>query len=135
MTAELHHAAIMARIRADSQLTATTYELGEVPDPAPSRYVVVQSDLGQRSQARFSGGKVGLLTRHYVYCVGMVASQARWVGGRIEAQLLDYQLTVTGRNVRKPAEWYARPVILDKDGPFPLPFGVIVFDLYSEPSA
>lgn len=132
---ELHHDAVIGQVRADAQLTATTFELGEVPEPAPSRYVVVQSDLGQDSQVRFTGGKVGLTTRHWVYCVGYTAAQARWVGGRVKAQLRDRQLVITGRNVHKPADWYARPVVLDKDGPFPLPFGVIVFDIYSEPSA
>ena len=135
MTAELHHAAIVARLQADAQLAAAVFEVGEVPDPAPNRYVVVSSSLGDRSQTRFSSGKTALTTTHYVYCVGLKASQARWVAGRVEAQLLDFQLTITGRNPRKPFEWISRPVVVDKDGPFPLPYGVIVFDLYSEPSA
>ena len=135
MTAELHHAAVAARLRADSQLALAVFEVGEVPEPAPERYVVLSSSLGDRSQTRFTSGKTATTTTHYVYCVGLLASQARWVAGRVETQLLDYQFTISGRTVRKPAEWNARPVVVDKDGPFPLPYGVIVFDLYSEPSS
>ena len=135
MSAELHHAAVVARLQADAQLATAVFEVGEVPEPAPDRYVVVSSSLGDRSQARFSGGKIASTTTHYVYCVGLKAAQARWVAGRVETQLLDFTLTIAGRSVRRPADWFTRPVVVDKDGPFPLPYGVIVFDLYSEPSS
>ena len=69
MTAELHHNAVVAAIRGDTQLASVVFEVGEVPtDPAPTRYVVVASSLGDWSQTRFTGSHDGLLTTHTVYC-------------------------------------------------------------------
>ena len=134
MTAELHHNAVVAAIRGDTQLASVVFEVGEVPtDPAPTRYVVVASSLGDWSQTRFTGSHDGLLTTHTVYCVGTKAEQARWVAGRVTPKLNDVRLPLAGRQAFRPAPWITRPVVLDRDGLFPLPFGVIQFDLYSEP--
>lgn len=135
MTAEAHHAAVVARLKADTQLTSAVFEVGEVPvESPPSRYIVVESTLGRRSQTRFTSGRGTLTTTHYLHCVGLTAAQARWLSGRVEAQLLDYTLTMTGRVVRKPADWVSRPVTVDLSGPVKKPFGVTVFDLTSEPA-
>lgn len=133
MSAEAHHNAVLAAVRDDPELASAVFDIGEVPSPAPKRYVVVVSTLGDWSQTRFSGLKDGLLTTHTVYCVGDKAWQALWVGGRVTARLKDVRLPVADRNVRLPAEWVSRPVALDRDGLFPKPFGVIQFDLVSEP--
>ena len=135
MTAELHHNAVVAALKGDAQLASVVFEVGEVPtSPAPERYVVVVSTLGDWSQTRFTGSHDGLLTTHTVYCVGKKAEQARWVGGRVTPRLKDVRLTITGRQAWRPAPWISRPVTLDTDGLFALPFGVIQFDLYSEPA-
>ena len=129
----IHHDALMARLRAHAKLTATVFEVGEVPTVnPPKRYVVVQS-LEDPVRSRFTGPMSSLTSRHFVYSVGETAAQARQVDGWVKEQLVDHRLVVTGRVVRLPAEWTSRPVGLDRDGPFPLPYGVNVFDVTSEP--
>ena len=133
MSAEAHHAAVVAALQADAQLAAAVFEIGEVPDPAPERYIVHVSSLGDWEQRRFTGVKAGLVTTHTLYCVGASAKHARWLAGRVTTQLKDQRLTVTGRYAFLPSPWISRPVQIDRDGLFPLPFGVIQFDLLSEP--
>lgn len=134
MSAEAHHNAVVAAIKADPQLASAVFDLGEVPSPAPNRYVVVASTLGDWSQVRLTGMRDGLTTTHTVYCVGDKVWQAFAVGGRVTARLKDARLSITGRNVRLPSEWTSRPVDIDRAGLFPKPFGVIQFDLTSEPA-
>ena len=135
MSAEAHHAAVVARLKAHPSLAASVFEVGAVPTTnPPKRYVVVSSTLGNREGYRFTGPRTQVTTTHYLYCVGESAAQARQVSGWVDAQLVDYTLTIANRNVRRPAEWVTRPIEVDKDGPFPLPFGVIRFDLISEPA-
>lgn len=135
MSAEAHHAALVARLKAHTQLSASVFELGAVPTTnPPSRYVVVASSAGDRTQVRVTGGKVGLLTNHVLYCVGANNAAALKVGSWVEAQMLDHRLTVAGRNMFKPDPWVSRPIQIDKDGPIVLPFVTIAFDLFSEPA-
>lgn len=135
MSGLAHHDAVKARIEARTGFSGRVFDLGEIPDTgAPSWYVVVASTPGDRAQARFSGGRAQLTTTHTIYCVGNSARNALWVAQGVEAQCLDYRLVIPGRNVFLPSEWLSRPVLNDKDGLFPLPFGVIQFDLTSEPS-
>lgn len=133
MTGALHHSAVFARLDADPNLVA--YDLGQVPTTgAPAKYAVVASSPGEWSQSRFTGRKTRLTTTHWVYCVGTFPRDALWVADRTAAQLLDFQLTITGRNVMVPSEWSASPVRTDMDGLFKLPFAVVSFDLVSEPA-
>ena len=129
-----HHDALVARLEADPQLTGRVFELGMVPSPAPSFYVVVSSSLGDWTQHRATGLKTAVRSDHTLYGVGLNAAQARWVGGRIVTQLKDYRLTVTGRNVFPPHPWESRPAQIDKDGPITLPFVTVAFGIYSEPA-
>lgn len=132
---ELHHDALMTRLRAHAQLTTSVFELGEVPTVSPpTRYVVVASSLGDWEQARLSAGKGALLTTHTLYCVGSNQAAVRKVSSWVETQMKDHSLTVTGRTVRRPHPWITRPVSIDKDGPIVLPFGTIQFDILSEPA-
>jgi hypothetical protein len=130
-----HHDALVARLEADSLLTGKVFELGMVPKVAPPAfYVVVASSLGDWTQHRVTGQKTAVRSDHVLYGVGQDAKQARWVGGRIVAQLKDYRLTVTGRNVFPPHPWESRPDQIDKDGPITLPFVTVAFGIYSEPA-
>ena len=130
-----HHDALVARLEADSLLTGKVFELGMVPKVAPPAfYVVVASSLGDWTQHRVTGQKTAARSDHVLYGVGQDAKQARWVGGRIVAQLKDYRLTVTGRNVFPPHPWESRPDQIDKDGPIVLPFVTVAFGIYSEPA-
>lgn len=134
MSAEAHHDAVVARLKAHAQLATAVFELGAVPTSgAPTRYVVVASSLGDWEQARFTGTKDALLTNHVLYCVGANAASARKVGTWVTEQMKDYNLTVTGRSVRRPDPWISRPIQIDKDGPIVLPFATIAFDITSEP--
>lgn len=133
MTASAHHDAVVARLKSDAQLVSAVFELGDVPDPAPSRYVVIASSLGDRERVRFTGTKDAISTTHTVYCVGVTAAQARWVGEKVTSLLLDYRITLTGRQAFRPDPWITRPVQIDKDGPTPMRFGTIQFDIQSEP--
>ena len=135
MSAEAHHDAVVARLKAHASLTTAVFELGAVPTSgAPTRYVVVASSLGDWDQLRFAGQKEQLVTNHVLYCVGANAAAARKVGGWVTDQLKDYNLTVTGRSVHRPDPWISRPIQIDKDGPIVLPFATIAFDLTSEPA-
>lgn len=134
MSGLLHHDAVVARVKARTGWSGNVFELGGVPDSAPAWYVVVASTPGDRAQARLTGGLTTVTTTHTMYCVGTLARQALWVASGVEAQCLDHSFAITGRTVRKPSEWISRPVVIDKDGLFPLPFAVIQFDLTSEPS-
>ena len=130
-----HHDALVARLEADSQLSGKVFELGMVPTVAPPAfYVVVASSLGDWTQHRVTGRKTAVRSDHVLYAVGKNAAQARWVGGRIVAQLKDYRLTVTGRDVFPPHPWETRPAQIDKDGPITLPFVTVAFGIYSEPA-
>jgi hypothetical protein len=129
-----HHDALVARLEADTQLSGTVFELGMVPTTSPPAfYVVVASSLGDWSQHRVTGLKTAVRSDHVLYAVGKTAAQARWVGGRIVAQLKDYRLTVSGRDVFPPHPWETRPLQIDKDGPITLPFVTIAFGIHSEP--
>lgn len=134
MSGLAHHDAVKARLEARTGFAGRVFDLGGIPKSAPSWYVVVASTPGDRAQARFSGGKVQLSTTHTVYAVGENARQALWVAQGVEAQCLDHGFVVAGRNVRRPSDWVSRPVQVDTQGLFPLPFAVIQFDLVSEPS-
>jgi hypothetical protein len=129
---ELHHAAVFAAIEA--QIPDAVYEIGEVPAPAPSRYAVVVSSPGDWEQVRFTADKAALRSTHTVYCVGDDAKAARWVARRVRVALKDVRLTIAGRHVFRPDPWISRPIALERDGLYPLPFGVIQFDLLSEPA-
>lgn len=134
MSGLLHHDAVVARLKARTGWDDNVFELGGIPKVAPEWYVVVASSPGERAQARLAGGKTMLTTTHTIYCVGANARNALWVAAGVETQCLDYLFTITGRNVRTPSDWLARPVVVDTAGLFPLPFAVIQFDLASEPS-
>jgi hypothetical protein len=133
LSATAHHEAVVAFFRDDPQLASSTFELGKVPTPAPSRYVVVVSSLGDWSKSRWTGLKDALTTTHTVYCVGDAVWQVLAVADRV-SRLKDVRLSVEGRNVFLPDPWIARPISNDTDGLFPKPYGVIQFDLYSEPA-
>ena len=135
MTASAHHDGVVARLRSDAQLVSSVFELGEVPTVnPPNRYVVVASSLGDRERTRFTGTKDALLTTHTLYCVGLTAAQARWVGDKVTSLMLDYRITVAGRQAFRPDPWVSRSIQIDKDGPIVLPFGTIQFDIHSEPA-
>jgi hypothetical protein len=135
VSAEAHHDAVVARLKAHPSLATAVFELGAVPTSgAPSRYVVVASSLGDWDQLRFAGSKDSLTTNHVLYCVGANPASARKVGTWVTDQLKDYNLTVTGRSVHRPDPWISRPIQIDKDGPIVLPFATIAFDLLSEPA-
>lgn len=124
----------MARLRAHAKLATTVFEVGEVPTTnPPDRYVVVQS-LERPERTRFTGPAATLTSTHYIYAVGQTAKQARQVDDWVKEQMVDYRLVLVGRSVRLPAEWTSRPVVLDRDGPFPLPYGVNAFDITSDPA-
>jgi hypothetical protein len=127
---ELHHAAVFAAVEA--QIPDAVFEVGEVPTVAPSRYAVVVSSPGDWERVRFTATKAALRTTHTVYCVGDDARAARWVARRVRVALKDVRLTITGRNVFRPDPWISRPVVLERDGLYPLPFAVIQFDIKSE---
>jgi len=131
---ELHHDAVVARLKAHAQLATSVFELGEVPtvDP-PTRYVVIASSPGDWEQVRLTAGKDALLTTHTLYCVGSNQAAVRKVSSWVETQMKDYRLTVTGRNVFRPHPWLSRSAQIDKDGPIVLPFATIQFDILSEP--
>lgn len=132
---ELHHDALVARLKAHAQLATSVFVLGEVPTVNPPiRYVVVASSPGNWSQARVAGGKVALTTEETIYCVGTTNASALRVASWVEAQMKDHKLVVTGRNVFKPDPWLSRPVNVDKDGLIKLPYATIQFDIYSEPA-
>lgn len=134
MSGLAHHDAVKARIEARTGFSGRVFDLAGLPDTGvPSWYVVVASTPGDRAQARFSGGKTRLATTHTIYCVGTQARQALWVAEGVEAACLDHRFAISGRNVFLPSDWSSRPVVVDK-ALFPLPFGVIQFDLTSEPS-
>ena len=134
MSASLHHDALVARLRADTQLASRVFEVGEVPTTAPEWYLVVDSSLGDWSQVRYTAAKDALLTRHSVHCVGRQVSLVRHGAGRVEAQMKDHRLVISGRNVFRPDPWIARGVNVDRDGLINLPFGTIAFDILSEPA-
>jgi hypothetical protein len=135
MSGLAHHDAVVARIKARSaEFAARTFELGGIPDAAPSWYVVVASGPGSRVRSRYTGPSSELTTTHTVYSVGTNARQALWVAEGVEVQCLDHRFVVAGRNVRLPSDWVSRPVTVDSQGLFPHPFAVIQFDLTSEPS-
>ena len=131
MSAALHHAAVFDRIDGDANLQC--FDMGEVPDPAPEKYVVLSSSAGDRIQSRFMGAHNQITTRHFLYGVGKTARQALWVGDKIAALCNDYDFVIAGRVVRRPTDWITRPVQVDKDL-YPLPFVVVIFDLTSEPA-
>ncbi|MDR6907470.1 hypothetical protein J2X63_003178 [Agromyces sp. 3263] len=134
MTAEAHHDALVARLKAHSQLGTSVFELGAVPTVnPPARYVVVASSLGDWDQLRLSGSKDALLTSHVLYCVGNNSAAARKVGTWVTEQMKDHRLTVAGRQAFCPDPWISRPIQIDKDGPIVLPFATIAFDILSEP--
>lgn len=135
MSAEAHHDALVARLKAHQYLSDAVFEVGSVPPNTPLlRYVVVASSLGDREQVRFTAGKTSLTTSHVLYCVGSTSAAARKVGAWVEAQMLDYNLTIAGRSVRRPDPWVSRPIQVDKDGPIVWPFATISFDITSEPA-
>jgi hypothetical protein len=130
-----HHDALVARLEADPQLTGKVFELGMVPTVAPPEfYVVVASSMGDRTQHRLTGKKAAITSEHVLYGVGLSSAQARWVGGRIEAQMLDHRLTIAGRSVFPPHPWETRAAQIDKDGPITLPFVTVAFGIHSEPA-
>ena len=130
-----HHDALLARLRAHTQLATSVFDLGKVPtDDPPNRYAVVASSPGDRSQARFGGGKIARTTSHVVYCVGFNNAAALKVAEWVEEQLVDHRLVVVGRSVHAPDPWITRPVQIDKDGPIVWPFATVAFDIYSEPA-
>jgi hypothetical protein len=130
----IHHDPLIARLRAHPKLTSTVFEVGEVPTVnPPDRYVVVQSGEDQ-APSRFTGPSSTVRSFHNVYCVGQTAKQARQVDDWVKEQLVDYRLVISGRDVHRPSDWVSRPVILDRDGPFPLPYGQNVFEITSDPT-
>ena len=134
MTAEAHHDALMARLRAHAKLVSSVFDLGKVPttDP-PNRYAVVASSPGDREQSRVTSRKIGRRTSHVVYCVGFNNSAALKVATWVEEQMLNHRLVVADRNVFAPDPWITREVQIDKDGPIVWPFATIAFDILSEP--
>ena len=135
MTAEAHHDALVARLKAHAQLGSSVFELGAVPTTnAPARYVVVASSMGDWDAVRLTGTKDALHTTHVLYCVGTNNAAARKVGTWVTEQMKDYRLTVASRLVFRPTPWISRPIQIDKDGPIVLPFATIAFDILSEPA-
>jgi hypothetical protein len=134
VSAEAHHDALVARLKAHAQLATSVFELGEVPTVnPPSRYVVVDSSLGDWVVNRLTGTKDALTTTHVLYCVGSNAAAARRVGLWVTEQMKDHRLVLSGRQSFRPDPWISRPIQVDKDGPIVLPFGTIAFDIRSEP--
>ena len=132
---ELHHDAVVARLKAHAQLASSVFELGEVPTVnPPSRYVVIASSPGDWSRSRFTGEKDALSTTHTLYCVGSTQAAVRKVSSWVETQMKDHRLTVAGRSVHRPHPWITRSAQIDKDGLIKLPFATIQFDIYSEPA-
>jgi hypothetical protein len=133
MSATAHHDGVVARVQSDAGLASSVFELGEVPANRSTPYVVIASSMGDRSQLRFTGTKDGITTNHTLYGVGLTAAQARWVGEKITALMLDFRIPLTGRQAFRPDPWTSRPVQVDKDGPIVHPFVTISFDIHSEP--
>ena len=133
MTASAHHDAVVARLQSDAGLSASVFELGEVPANRQTPYVVVASSMGDRAVSRFTGAKDAIVTSHTLYGVGHTAAQARWVGEKITALMLDYRIPLTGRQSFRPDPWITRKVQIDKGGPIVHPFVTVEFDIKSEP--
>jgi hypothetical protein len=116
-------AAVLARLRSDSQLANAVYE-GTVTDP-PARYASVFAPLGADTSDRLGGPSNVNDTTYTIHSVATTVEQAKWVGRRVVGLLTDYVIPDVGR-LTHPV---SLPPRLDKEANPPLWYLVDQFDL------
>lgn len=116
-------AAVLARLRSDSQLADAIYE-GTVTDP-PERYASVFAPLGSDTSDRLGGPSNVNETTYTIHSVATTVEQAKWVGRRVVALLTDYTIPGVGR-LTHPV---SLPPRLDREANPPLWYLVDQFDL------
>jgi hypothetical protein len=124
--------AVLARLRADSELASVVFE-GVVTN-RPNRYVAVFSDSGWRTAERFTGAQSTSAQSFTVHSVGTTPDQAQFVADRVFTQLLDWTPSVAGRVCRRMRHEASEPVQIDADVTPPLFYAVDVFEVTSSPA-
>lgn len=132
MTARLHHAAFMARLKSSGGIPEAFD--GEVPSGL-QRWAKVWPPAGWSSQFRMSGLRTAKTFTWTVHSVGISVEHALWVQERVLLKAENAQLVVAGWNPQKVTHPVSRVMDLDESGSVPLFFIVDQFDVYSEPKA
>jgi hypothetical protein len=116
-------AAVLARLRSDSQLANAIYE-GTVTNP-PTRYASVFAPLGADTSDRLGGPSNVNDTTYTIHSVATTVEQAKWVGRRVVGLLTDHVIPGVGR-LTHPV---SLPPRLDTEANPPLWYLVDQFDL------
>lgn len=116
-------AAVLARLRSDSQLTDAVFE-GTVTNP-PSRYVSVFAPIGVDRSDRLAGPSNVNETTYTIHSVGVTVEQCKWVARRVQGRLTDYVIPGVGY-LEHPV---SQPPRLDPDSNPPLWYVVDQYDL------
>ncbi|MBT2485811.1 MULTISPECIES: hypothetical protein [unclassified Microbacterium] len=128
---ERHVEAVLARIRADAQLSDDVFE-GDVTGD-PERYVNVWHDTGFFEPRSILGEHQDVDITFTIHSVGDNRWQATWVDGRVLAALNDVVLEVPGRRCWKLQPAGSQPVQKDDDVQPVKFFAVRRFVLHSTP--
>lgn len=124
--------AFLERIREDKTLYGIVFE-GTVTD-RPTRYVAVHTDSGFRESERFTGPQSTSTQTFIVHSVGATVDKALEVSERVQAQVIDYVLSVPGRNCRRVRHESSQPTQLDQDITPELYYCVDEYTVTSDPA-
>jgi hypothetical protein len=116
-------AAVLARLRSDSQLANAVYE-GTVTDP-PARYVSVFAPIGRDFSDRLAGPSNVNDTAYTIHSVGVTVEQCKWVARRVNGLLKDHAIDGVG-TLTHPVSLLPQ---LDREANPPLWYVVDVYDL------
>jgi hypothetical protein len=117
-------AAVLARLRSDSQLANAVYE-GTVTTP-PERYVSVFAPIGVDSGDRLAGPSNVNDTTYTIHSIGRTVDQAKWVARRVNALLKDFEPIPGKGQLTHPV---SRLPQLDREANPPLWYLVDQYDL------
>lgn len=129
---ERHTTALLARLKADTELADVIFE-GDVDDD-PERYVNVWHDTGFFAARSLLGEHQDVDITYTIHAVGLERWQAVWVDGRVLAALNDVVLTVPGRRCWKLRPAGTQPVQKDTTVAPPKFLAVRRFILHSTPA-
>lgn len=127
-----HAAAVQARLEADSFLTGRVYE-GIVND-RPDRYCSFFLNSGLRTGDRLAGPDVVGDFTLTVHSVGSIPEQAQFIAEHVLAQLLNFTLTVDGRQCSLLRHIASIPLTMDDSVSPVIYYAVDEFSFTSDPT-